>query len=113
MVDRIEEKGADFRSIVEGLRTDTAHGRMTFQIFGALAEFERELIRERTQAGLEAARKRGRVGGRPRAMSEEDVEIAQSLVKSGDVPIKQICETVGVSRSTLYRYISPKGKRRK
>ena len=113
VVDRLEEKGADFRSIVEGLRTDTAHGRMTFQIFGALAEFERELIRERTQAGLEAARKRGRVGGRPRAMSEEDVEVAQSLMKSSGVPVRQICETLGVSRSTLYRYVSPEGERRR
>ena len=113
VVDLIEEKGADFRSIVEGLRTDTAHGRMTFQIFGALAEFERELIRERTQAGLEAARKRGRVGGRPAALAEEDIEVAQSLMRSDDVPVKQICETLGVSRSTLYRYVSPEGERRK
>ena len=107
VVEALEEKGSGFRSLVEGLRTDTAHGRMVFSIFGALAEFERELICERTQAGLEAARKRGRVGGRPAAMTEEDAEVAQSLMKSGEVPVKQICETVGVSRSTLYRYVSP------
>ena len=92
-----------------GIQIDTAHGRMSFQIFGALVESNRERI----QVGLEAARARGRVGGRPRAMSEEDVEVAQSLMKSSGVPVGQICETLGVSRSTLYRYVSPEGERRR
>ena len=113
VVDLVEERGADFRSVVEGMSTESAQGRMVFSIFGALAEFERELIRERTQAGLEAARKRGRVGGRPPALEEEDIEVAQSLMRSGDVPVKNICEQLEVSRSTLYRYVSPEGKRRR
>jgi DNA invertase Pin-like site-specific DNA recombinase len=113
VIDRLDEKGADFRSVIEGMNTSSAQGRLVFQVFGALAEFERELIRERTQAGLEAARKRGNVGGRPAALDEEGIEVAQSLMRSPDVPVRQICETLGVSRSTLYRYVSPEGARRK
>ena len=74
-------------------------------MFGALAEFERDIIRERTMAGLAAARARGRVGGRPRKLSKKQVEIAKNLMKDASIPIDEICETLGVSKATLYRYV--------
>ena len=93
--------------------TTTAQGKLTFHIFGALAEFEQELGRERTMAGLRAARERGRVGGRPRALSEEDIPELQALMQDPDVPIADICERFGISKATLYRYIRPDGERRR
>jgi len=86
---------------------------LAFHLFGALAEFEREIARERTMAGLRAARERGRVGGRPRALSEEDLPQIQALMKDPDVSTAQICERFEVSKATLYRYVGPDGKRRK
>jgi len=112
-MEALEEKGADFVSLTEGIDTTTAQGRLTFHIFGALAEFERELSRERTMAGLKAARERGRVGGRPRALDEEDLPQIQSLMQNPDVSTKQICERFGISKATLYRYVGPDGERRK
>jgi DNA invertase Pin-like site-specific DNA recombinase len=81
-------------------------GKLIFHIFGALAEFERELIRERTQAGLAAARARGRKGGRPKLLDARKVAMAQALYDSGEHSIRDICRTLGISRATLYRYIS-------
>lgn len=109
----LEEKGVDFMSVTEGVDTTTAQGKLTFHIFGALAEFERELARERTMAGLRAARERGRVGGRPRALSEEDIPELQALMKDPDVSTSDICERFGVSKATLYRYVGPDGERRR
>jgi len=82
---------------------------LIFHIFGALAEFERDIIRERTNAGLQAARARGRVGGRPRAKAldtPKKVAIAQSLYDNKDNTIDEICKTLNISRATLYRYIN-------
>jgi len=112
VVEFLEERGAHFRSIVDGLSTSTAHGRMVFQIFGAVAEFERELTRERTLAGLESARRRGRKGGRPPGLTEEEIPEVQRLMKSDDVLAKDICRMFEISRTTLYRYVSPDGERR-
>jgi len=112
-METLEEKGVDFVSLTEGIDTTTAQGKLTFHVFGALAEFERELGRERTMAGLRAARERGRVGGRPRALSEEDIPELQALMKDPDVSAQQICERFGVSKATLYRYVGPNGKRRR
>jgi len=72
-------------------------------MFGALAEFERNLIRERTLAGLKAARARGRKGGRPRKLSPKDLKTVRAMLKSGDIPVSTIAEQFGVARSTLYR----------
>ncbi len=86
-------------------------GKLIFHIFGALAEFERNLIRERTQAGLQAARARGRRGGRPKAKtlnSAKKVAIAQSLYDDKTNTIEEICKTLNISRATLYRYIQVK-----
>ena len=78
---------------------------MVFQIFGALAEFERNLIRERTQAGLVAARARGRKGGRPKALNETKIELAHKLYDEKNHSIKQICQILGISKPTLYAYL--------
>lgn len=112
-MESLEEIGADFISLTEGIDTTTAQGKLTFHIFGALAEFERELNRERTMAGLRAARERGRVGGRPRALGEEDIPQVQALMKDGNVSTAEICERFGISKATLYRYVGPNGERRR
>ncbi|ERH41968.1 hypothetical protein N751_16660 [Legionella pneumophila str. Leg01/11] len=81
---------------------------MIFGIFATLAEFERELIRERTQAGLKSARARGRKGGRPAGMSQSAIEkatIAEALYKNGTIPVKKIAEQLGISKTTLYQYL--------
>jgi len=112
-METLEEKGVDFVSLTEGIDTTTAQGRLTFHIFGALAEFERELGRERTMAGLRAARERGRTGGRPRALKEEDLPQVQALMRDPGVSTQQICERFGISKATLYRYVGPDGARRR
>lgn len=106
----ILEKGVDFVSLTEGIDTTTAQGRLTFHIFGALAGFEHGVAHERTMAGLRAARERGRGGGRPRSLSEEDIPELQALMQNEDVSTKQICERFGVSKATLYRYVGPDGE---
>lgn len=112
-VERLGERGCEFVSLEEGIDTANAAGRLIFHVFGALAEFERDLIRERTQAGLQAARRRGRTGGRPRAIEEEDVPTIQKLMKDPEVPSTRIAEMFSCSMATLYRYVSPAGERRK
>jgi len=109
----LEELGADFVSLTEGIDTTTAQGKLTFHLFGALAEFERKLAKERTMAGLEAARKRGRTGGSPAAIDDEEIPQLQALMKNPDVSTKQICDRFDVSKATLYRYVGPNGERRK
>ena len=89
--------------------TTTAGGRLVFGIFAALAEFERELIRERTVAGLKAARARGRKGGRKFALSKAQVRLAQVGMASRDTSVAELCRELGVSRGTLYRYVDPGG----
>ena len=111
-METLEEKGVDFVSVTEGIDTTTAQGKLTFHIFGALAECERELARERTMAGLRAARERGRVGGRPPAL-EEEIPRVQALMQDEEVPTADICERFGISRATLYRYVGPDGERRR
>ena len=95
------------RSLQEAMDTTTPGGKLIFHVFGALAEFERELIRERTQAGLSAARARGRSGGRPRVMTAQTLRTAQQLLADPDQTIHQVCQVLHVSRSTLYRYLQP------
>lgn len=104
-VNELNEQGVNFTSLTESISTESASGRLVFHIFSALAEFERDLIRMRTKAGLEAARARGRKGGRPKLMESEKVELASTLMKNKDLSVSQICETLNVSRSTLYRYL--------
>jgi DNA invertase Pin-like site-specific DNA recombinase len=111
-VSELQERGIEFKSLTENIDTTTSAGKLIFHLFGSLAEFERDLIRERTQAGLAAARARGRKGGRPRAEGlndERKVALALSLYNDKRNSIKTICETLHVSRATLYRYISKQG----
>ena len=103
-VNQLQAKGIGFASVQENIDTTTSGGKLIFHVFGALAEFERELIRERTQAGLKAARARGKQGGRPRSLTPEKVELAQALMSNPDVSIASICQTLHISAPTLYRY---------
>ncbi len=102
----LEERGIGFRSLQEAIDTTTSGGRLIFHIFGALAEFERNLIRERTLAGLRAARARGRVGGRPKKLDEKKTELAYRLYDEKKHTITEICQMLGISKPTLYAYLS-------
>lgn len=105
-VNYLDSKGVALKSLEESIDTTTATGKLTFHIFGALAEFERQLIRERTQAGLAAARARGRLGGRPKSLSPEKRKLAIQLYNDKKIPVKEICEMMGISKPTLYGYIN-------
>ena len=105
---KLIEKKVGLISLNDPIDTSTAQGRMVFGIFASLAEFERELIRERTQAGLKSARARGRQGGRPKGLTQAAIEksaIAEALYKNGSIPVKKIAEQLGISKTTLYLYL--------
>ena len=106
LVERLDKEGVGFRSLTESIDTTTAGGKLIFQIFGALAEFERSLIRERTMAGLAAARARGRVGGRPPVMTPQKVKLARQLYDAKESTVEEIASTLGVSRKTIYRHLA-------
>jgi len=93
-IEALEERGIGLRSLTESIDTTTSGGRLVFHIFGALAEFERSIIRERTVAGLASARARGRLGGRPRAMSPEDIAVAKTLLANSEISVKEIAGRV-------------------
>ena len=105
-VSELEERGVGFRSLQESIDTTTSGGKLVLQIFGALAEFERSVIRERTGAGLEAARARGRKGGRPRKLDGKKEELLYRLYDGREHSIADICALVGIARSTLYEYLN-------
>lgn len=105
---QLMEKKVGLISLNDPIDTTTAQGRLTFGIFASLAEFERELIRERTQAGLKSARARGRKGGRPKGLSQSAIEkavIAEALYKDGSVSVKKIATQLAISKTTLYLYL--------
>ena len=97
--------GKGFCSLQENIDTTTSGGKLFFHIFGALAEFERDIIRERTSAGLASARSRGRLGGRPSIMNSKKLKMATSLYADGKTQVGEICETLGISRATFYRHL--------
>src|SRR5215467_7919093 len=102
----LKDRGIDFISLTEKIDTTTPGGKLIFHLMGALAEFERDLIRERTNAGLAAARARGRVGGRPKRLATNGkVAFARRVFADLHHSIPEICSTLGISRSTLYRYV--------
>ena len=104
-VNSLQEQGIEFKSLTEAIDTTTSGGKLVFHIFGALAEFEREIIRERTRAGLSAARSRGRNGGRPKALTEKQVQMLRNLAADRERSVESICKTFGISRKTFYRYL--------
>lgn len=108
LVEDLRDRGIGFRSLQEGaIDTTSASGELIFNIFSALAQFERRLIQERTKAGLAVARARGRRGGRPRIESEEaKVLAAKKLAADKTLSIDDICKTLKISRSTYYRYLA-------
>ncbi len=107
LIQTLEGRGVGFKSLTEQIDTTTSSGKLIFHIFGALAEFERNLIRERTMAGLRAARARGRKGGRPKKPNTDTkIAMAKQLHADPTNSITDICKTLGVSRATLYRYLA-------
>jgi len=108
LIDTVEDlnrRGIEFRSITENLETTSSSGKLIFHVFGALAEWEKSLIRERTMAGLLAAKESGRVGGRPRALSDADIAAARALLADPAITVKAVAQRLGVSLPTLYRYL--------
>lgn len=105
MVAILDTKGIGLKSLQEAIDTSSSSGKLIFHIFGALAEFERNLIRERTQAGLQAARARGRKGGRPKSLSADKQALAVRLYEEKKHTVDQICQMMGISKPTLYKYI--------
>ncbi|MCP4370109.1 MAG: recombinase family protein, partial [Deltaproteobacteria bacterium] len=106
----LDEKGVELKSLHESIDTGTPTGKLTFHIFSALAEFEQNLIRERTQAGLAAARARGRRGGRRKALDKEKRGVAVNLYNEKKLKVSKICEMMGISKPTLYSYIQESQK---
>ena len=104
-INDLQEQGIEFQSLQESIDTSTSTGKLIFHIFASLAEFERNLIGERTRAGLEAARARGRQGGRPLKLNKTKRQLAVDLYKARQHSIQQICQTVGISKPTLYSYV--------
>lgn len=105
MINQLNHKGVFFRSLQENIDTSSSGGKLTFHLFGALAEFERDIIRERTKAGLEAARARGRVGGRPKLLDDRKIALAKQLMSNPTNKPLDVARTLGISRATLYRYL--------
>ena len=108
LVNEIQEKGGALHSLNDLIDTTTPHGKFTFHIFAALAEFERDIISERTKAGLAAARARGRKGGRPKGLSKKAQHtaiIAEKLYQERELTVKEICEQLSISRGTFYNYL--------
>ncbi|MCT4654295.1 MAG: recombinase family protein [Cohaesibacter sp.] len=108
-IEELDKNSIGFRSLTEAIDTTTPGGKLIFHIFGALAEFERSIIRERTKAGLVAARARGKIGGRPPAMKDNDIIAAKALLADPDITVKEIASRIGVSVATLYKHI-PAGR---
>ncbi|MGB3954230.1 MAG: recombinase family protein [Brooklawnia sp.] len=102
----LDERGVGFRSLQETIDTTSSGGRLVFHVFAALAEFERDLIRERTNAGLAAARARGRTGGRPSSLSPAQIKAARRMYEQNEMTVAQIGDVLGVSRTTIYRALN-------
>src|SRR3954464_7108328 len=104
-ITELNDRTIGFKSLTENIATTTSGGKLIFHIFGALAEFERDIIRERTNAGLEAGRMRGKLGGRPKALSPEKIKLARKLYADTSTSVAEICKMLGISRHTLQRYV--------
>ena len=104
-MEELGERGIGLRSLTESLDTTTSGGKLVFHLFAALAEFERSVIRERTRSGLQAARRRGRLGGRPPALTSQDLTEAKALLRDPEITVEQVAKRLGVAPSTLYRHL--------
>ena len=104
-VEALAGRGVGLRSLTEVIDTTTSGGRLVFHIFASLAEFERGVNRERTMAGLQAARARGRKGGRPPALSDKDLTVAKAMLRDPDITVAEVARRLGVVPSTLYRHL--------
>ena len=111
LVRRMEEDSIELRSLTEGIDTSTINGKLTFHLFAALAGFERALVRERTRAGLDAARARSRKGGRKHRLTPERRAHAVELYHAKDKTVREICRLMGISKPTLYAYVAEAGTR--
>ena len=111
VVNSLQDRGVGLRSLQEAIDTTTPAGKLTFHIFAALAEFERDMIRERTRAGLAAAHKRGVAIGRPRALTPEQILMAKAMTADPAISPRQVAEQLGIHRSTLYRHLNARQKR--
>jgi DNA invertase Pin-like site-specific DNA recombinase len=107
LVEGLEQRTIGFRSLQESIDTTSSGGKLIFHMFGALAEFERNLMRERTQAGLQAARARGRKGGRRQKLTPQQIDMGRSLAADPKRSVSSICNHLNISRPTYYRYINP------
>ena len=103
IINLLNEKGMYFKSLQENIDTSSSGGNLIFHVFGALAEFERDMISDRTLAGMAAAKERGRVSGRPRKLNENNRALALSLMEDKSYSAKDVCKTLGISKTTLYR----------
>ena len=106
VVGAMEKRGIGFRSLGEAIDTTSSGGKLVFHLFGAIAQFERDMIRDRTLAGLAAARARGRKGGRRKALTPKQIEIGKTLASDRNRSVTDICETLKISKATYYRYIA-------
>jgi len=109
IVSQLEAASIGFRSITESIETSSAAGRLIFHVFAALTEFERNLIRERTRAGLASARARGRSGGRKPALNGQQIREIRALLRDPEIRVADVASRYGVSRTTLYRHVGPLG----
>jgi len=111
-VEEFNERGISFKSLRDPVDTTSSHGKLIFNIFASLAEFERDIIRDRTNAGLKSARARGRIGGRPKGLSieaEDKARICESLYTEGVLSANGIAKNQGISKATLYKYLKHRG----
>jgi len=106
IVAALGERGIGLRSLQESIDTTTPAGKLTFHLFAALSEFEHDVVRERTRAGLAAARTRGKKLGRPRSLSPEQIEMARTMMANPELSARQVAEQLGVHRATLYRHLA-------
>jgi DNA invertase Pin-like site-specific DNA recombinase len=105
VVESLKARGVNFQVLKDGINTDSISGELVFHIFGALAEFERKLIVQRTRDGLAAARARGRMGGRPKKLDAAKIRQAQVMATDPNISVNEICQTLGISRNTYYRHV--------
>jgi len=105
-INDLKNKEIGFKSLQENIDTTSGVGKLVFHMFAALAEFEKDLIRERTMAGLSSARARGKLGGRPKILDDKKIALAKTMHKNKEISVKEICKTLNIGKTTFYRYIN-------